>query len=74
MESIGLPEDSQDITSLDAHSFVGYMNSIGWPQDGTFMALLSNVDYRFNEEDGRTITRKYSKEVAPVLSLLIFEL
>ena len=64
----------RDVTLLNADYFAEYMNNVGWPQDGTFMALLSNVDYRFNEEDGRTITRKYSKEVAPVLSLLIFEL
>ena len=50
------------------------MNEIGWPPDATFMALLSNFGYHFNEEDGRTITRKYYEEVAPALSLLISEL
>ena len=74
MEAIGLPEDSQDITSLYAHSFVGYMNKIGWPQDGTFMALLSNFGYHFHEKDGRTVTREWSGRVAPALSLLISEL
>ena len=51
-----------------------YMDKIGWPQDATFMALLSNVGYHFNEHNGPTITRKHYKEVAPALSLLIFEL
>ena len=75
MEAIGLPEDSQDITSLDADSFVEYMNEIGWPQGGTFVTLLSTVNYHFYEKDGRmTTTRRWGTKVAPALSVLISEL
>ena len=74
MKSITLPGYLQDVTSLNAEYFVEYMNWIGWPQDATFMALLSNFGYHFKEKDGRTIPRKYYEEVAPALSILIFEL
>ena len=74
MEPIRLPEHLQDITSLNARHFVEYMNKIGWPQNGTFMALLSNFGYHFKENDGRTITRRWYYSVARALSVLISEL
>ena len=75
MKSIGLPEHLQDITSLNALHFVEYMNKIGWPQDGTFVTLLSTMGYHFRERDGRVVTREWDEfQVALVLSLLIFEL
>ena len=75
MEPIRLPEHLQDITSLNAEHFVEYMNEIGWPQDGTFVTLISTMGYHFCKRDGRVVTRKWDEfKVAPVLSLLISEL
>ena len=76
MESIVSPEYllDLDITLLRGHHFVKYMNLIGRSQDGTFMNLLSTISYHFYERGGQMVTQKDDKEVAAVLSLLIFEL
>ena len=74
MEPIRLPEHLQDITSLNAEHFVEYMNEIGWQQDGAFTTLLSTMGYRFDEKDGRVVTRKSPERAASALSLLICEL
>ena len=74
MESMRLPEHLQDTTSLNGADFVEYMNEIGWAQDGMFVALLSTLNYQFDKEGGRMVTRKWYKRVAPALFLLISEL
>ena len=61
-------------TRRNAIEFVNCMNLIGWPEGGFFSTLLSMVGYHFCKRDGHIVTQKHAREVAPLLSLLIFEL
>ena len=69
-----LPAEVKDATSLSAVNFVWYMNKIGWMQGGTFVTSLSAMGYHLNEVNGVMVMQKWADRVAPILSLIIFEL
>ena len=73
-ESNRLPPYLRNFTSLKAWQFVDFMNRIGWPRDGTFVAFLSAMGYYFRKENGRIVTRKEGWQVEGALSIAIFEL
>ena len=50
------------------------MNKIGWVQGGTFVTSLSAMGYHLNEVNGVMVMQKWADRVAPILSLIIFEL
>ena len=69
-----LPRSRRTFTSFDASDFIGYMDTVGWPTDGTFSELLSSVGYDFDQAKARIIEPKYDARADEALTLLIFEL
>ena len=56
---VNLREDLRQPTSLSSYRFVEYMNTIGWHQDGVFLALLATVGYSFHDKKGLLVPRKW---------------
>ena len=69
-----LPRCRRAFTSFDAFDFIGYMDTIGWPNDGALSELLSSVGYDFDQARVRLVETKYDARAHEALTLLIFEL
>ena len=70
---VNLREDLRQLTSLSSYRFVEYMNTIGWHQDGVFLALLATVGYSFHDKKGLLVPRKWDWRVSTALIVVISE-
>ena len=62
------------LRNLNGESFIRYLDTIGWAQDGAFTILLSTMGYHFDEKGGRMGIRRGTHLAEYFLSLLISEL